>query len=159
MEEGIMIEIRRGRRKDAPNIIDFQIRMAKETEDFALDRPTVEKGVHAVFDDPHKGAYWIAELDGKVVGCLLTVPEWSDWRNGTVLWIHSLYVIPSARRRGIFRNHIHVARHRITALRIDSAPRRPDGSGVCAGHRGGVRVQQSGGRHNRVCAGAEKQVS
>ena len=98
-----MIEIRRGRRQDAPNIIDFQIRMAKETEDFALDRPTVEKGVQAVFDDPHKGAYWIAELDGKVVGCLLTVPEWSDWRNGTVLWIHSLYVIPSARRRGIFR--------------------------------------------------------
>ena len=98
-----MIEIRRGRRKDASNIVDFQIRMAKETEDFALDRPTVEKGVHAVFDDPHKGAYWIAELDNKVVGCLLTVPEWSDWRNGTVLWIHSVYVIPSARRRGIFR--------------------------------------------------------
>ena len=98
-----MIEIRRGRRPDAPYIIDFQIRMAKEAEDLTLDRPTVEKGVQAVFDDPHKGAYWIAELDGKVVGCLLTVPEWSDWRNGTVLWIHSVYVIPSARRRGIFR--------------------------------------------------------
>ena len=98
-----MIEIRRGRRKDASNIIDFQIRMAKETEDFALDRPTVEKGVHAVFDDQHKGAYWIAESDNEVVGCLLTVPEWSDWRNGTVLWIHSVYVIPRARRRGIFR--------------------------------------------------------
>ncbi len=98
-----MIEIRRGRRKDASNIIDFQIRMAKETEDFALDRPTVEKGVHAVFDDQHKGAYWIAESDNEVVGCLLTVPEWSDWRNGTVLWIHSVYVIPRVRRRGIFR--------------------------------------------------------
>ena len=98
-----MIEIRPGRREDASDIVDFQIRMAKETEDFALDQSTVEKGVQAVFDDPHKGAYWIAELDRKVVGCLLTVPEWSDWRNGTVLWIHSLYVIPSARRRGIFR--------------------------------------------------------
>ena len=98
-----MIEIRRGRRKDASNIIDFQIRMAKETEDFALDRPTVKKGVHAVFDDQHKGAYWIAESDNEVVGCLLTVPEWSDWRNGTVLWIHSVYVIPRVRRRGIFR--------------------------------------------------------
>ncbi len=98
-----MIEIRRGRRKDASNIVDFQIRMAKETEDFTLDRPTVEKGVQAVFDDPHKGAYWIAELDNEVAGCLLTVPEWSDWRNGTVLWIHSVYVIPNARRRGIFR--------------------------------------------------------
>ena len=98
-----MIEIRRGRRQDAPYIVDFQIRMAKEAEDLTLDRPTVEKGVQAVFDAPHKGAYWIAELDGVVAGCLLTVPEWSDWRNGTVLWIHSVYVIPSARRRGIFR--------------------------------------------------------
>ena len=98
-----MIEIRPGRRKDAPNIVEFQIRMAKEAEDLTLDRSTVEKGVQAVFDDPHKGAYWIAELDRKVVGCLLTVPEWSDWRNGTVLWIHSVYVIPSARRRGVFR--------------------------------------------------------
>ena len=43
MEEGIMIEIRRGRREDAPYIIDFQIRMAKEAEDLTLDRPTVEK--------------------------------------------------------------------------------------------------------------------
>ncbi len=98
-----MIEIRRGRRQDAPYIVDFQIRMAKEAEDLSLDRPTVEKGVQAVFDDPRKGAYWIAELDGEVAGCLLTVPEWSDWRNGTVLWIHSVYVIPRARRRGIFR--------------------------------------------------------
>ena len=98
-----MIEIRRGRRKDASNIIDFQIRMAKETEDFALDRPTVEKGVHAVLTISTRGAYWIAESDNEVVGCLLTVPEWSDWRNGTVLWIHSVYVIPRVRRRGIFR--------------------------------------------------------
>ena len=98
-----MIEIRPGRREDAPNIVEFQIRMAKEAEDLTLDRSTVEKGVQAVFDDPHKGAYWIAELEGEVVGCLLTVPEWSDWRNGTVLWIHSVYVIPSARRRGVFR--------------------------------------------------------
>lgn len=98
-----MIEVRRGRREDAPYIVDFQLRLAWETERFELDRPTVEKGVRAVFDDPHKGAYWIAEVDGKVAGCLLTVPEWSDWRNGTVVWIHSVYVLPKARRQGVFR--------------------------------------------------------
>jgi len=98
-----MIEIRSGRREDAPVIVDFQVRMASETEDFELERPTVEKGVQAVFDDPAKGAYWVAEAAGKVVGCLLTVPEWSDWRNGTVLWIHSVYVVPEARRLGVFR--------------------------------------------------------
>ncbi len=97
------IEIRRGRRADASAIANFQIEMARETEHFALDRLTVKKGVQAVFDDPRKGAYWIAEVNGEVAGCLLTVPEWSDWRNGTVLWIHSVYVVPQARRQGIFR--------------------------------------------------------
>ena len=33
---------------------------------------------------------------------LMTVPEWSDWRNGTVLWVHSVYVVPEARRQGVF---------------------------------------------------------
>ena len=98
-----MVEVRPGQRADAIDIVNFQIWMAEETEDFELDRSTVEKGVAAVFDDPTKGAYWIAEADGKVAGCLLTVPEWSDWRNGTVLWIHSVYVIPEARRKGVFR--------------------------------------------------------
>ena len=98
-----MIEIRPGRREDTPAIIDFQVRMARETEGIGLHRPTVEEGVQAVFNDPRKGAYWIAECEGETAGCLLTVPEWSDWRNGTVLWVHSVYVIPEARRRGVFR--------------------------------------------------------
>ncbi len=32
----------------------------------------------------------------------MTIPEWSDWRNGTILWIHSLYVVPEVRRKGVF---------------------------------------------------------
>ena len=98
-----MIKVRSGEKTDAKTIVDFQLWMAEETEDFELDRPTVERGVQAVFDDPARGAYWVAESDGKVVGCLLTVPEWSDWRNGTVLWIHSVYVLPQVRRKGVFR--------------------------------------------------------
>jgi len=40
-----------------------------------------------VFDDSNKGTYMIAQCDDRIVGSLLTIPEWSDWRNGTVLWI------------------------------------------------------------------------
>jgi ribosomal protein S18 acetylase RimI-like enzyme len=29
--------------------------------------------------------------------------EWSDWRNGDVWWIQSVYVHPDFRRRGLFR--------------------------------------------------------
>jgi ribosomal protein S18 acetylase RimI-like enzyme len=97
------IKIRPGLLFDIPIICDYQLKMAYETEQMKLDPPTVEKGVAAVFDDPGKGKYWLAEVSGEVVGCLLTIPEWSDWRNGTVLWIHSVYVRPEFRQHGVFR--------------------------------------------------------
>ncbi len=84
-------------------LVDMQLRMALETENLHLDRPTVTRGVRAVFDDPAKGRYLTAEMDGRPVGCLLTLGEWSDWRNGTVLWIHSVYVLPEYRGRGVYR--------------------------------------------------------
>jgi ribosomal protein S18 acetylase RimI-like enzyme len=103
------INIRPGLLFDIQIIADFQIQMALETENLKLDPAIVVKGVSAVFDDPAKGKYWLAEVDQQIVGCLLTVPEWSDWRNGTVLWIHSVYVSPSFRQKGIFQklyNHL-----------------------------------------------------
>jgi ribosomal protein S18 acetylase RimI-like enzyme len=98
------IKIRPGLLFDIDTIADFQVRMALETENLKLDPPTVLKGVAAVMDDPSKGKYWLAEMGGEVVGCLLTVPEWSDWRNGTVLWIHSVFVIPKARKMGVYKS-------------------------------------------------------
>jgi len=97
------IEVRPARPADAGTVAEFQLRMAQESEGLTLDRATVSRGVRAVFDDPSKGRYWVAEEKGRLLGVLLTIPEWSDWRNATVLWIHSLYVVPEARRRGVFR--------------------------------------------------------
>ncbi|KPK41435.1 MAG: hypothetical protein AMK72_15215 [Planctomycetes bacterium SM23_25] len=99
-----MIHVRAGSQGDIDTIVAFQLRLARETEDLRLDRAAVAQGVRAVVEDAAKGRYWLAEEDGRVLGCLLTVPEWSDWRNGTVLWIHSLYVRPESRRRGVFRS-------------------------------------------------------
>jgi ribosomal protein S18 acetylase RimI-like enzyme len=99
-----MIQVREAMLPDAQFIIQSQIQMAKETEAITLDESTVFKGVNAVFKNPSRGEYYIAlDETGERVGCLLTVPEWSDWRNGTILWIHSVYVIPRARRSGVFR--------------------------------------------------------
>ncbi|MBI5200155.1 MAG: GNAT family N-acetyltransferase, partial [Elusimicrobia bacterium] len=53
--------------------------------------------------DPAKGAYWVAESAAKVVGCLMTIPEWSDWRNLDVWWIHSVYVLPAHRKAGVYK--------------------------------------------------------
>jgi ribosomal protein S18 acetylase RimI-like enzyme len=100
----VNIKIRPGLLFDIQIIAEFQVKMAWETETMKLDPPTVDKGVAAVFDDPSKGKYWLAEVNGQVVGCLLTVPEWSDWRNGTVLWIHSVYVREEFRKHGVYKS-------------------------------------------------------
>jgi GNAT superfamily N-acetyltransferase len=98
-----MINIRKARPGDSQRIVELQLQMAKETEGLELDRNTVIKGVRGVFDEPTRGTYWVVEEKGRVLGALLTIPEWSDWRNGTVLWIHSLYIVPEARKRGVFK--------------------------------------------------------
>lgn len=94
--------IRQATETDSFRIVEFQLAMALETEQFELHEPTVVLGVAAVFADASKGIYYVAELNGQVVGSLLTTFEWSDWRNGTVLWIQSVYVLPEFRKRSIF---------------------------------------------------------
>ncbi len=98
-----MITIRKAVQSDAPSIIDFQLKMAWETEGIRLDPETVTKGVNAVFTDHSKGQYFVAESDQKPVASLLITFEWSDWRNRNVWWLQSVYVMPEYRRRGIFR--------------------------------------------------------
>lgn len=94
--------IRQANDKDSADIVAFQLAMALETEQLHLPEPTVIKGVAAVLADSSKGTYYVAETNGKVVGSLLTTYEWSDWRNGTVLWIQSVYVRPEFRKQSIF---------------------------------------------------------
>lgn len=95
--------MRPARPEDAPAIAGFQLLMARETEGMELDPETVDRGVRAVFADPARGEYLVAEAAGRLVGCLMVTPEWSDWRNGTVLWIQSLYVVPELRGHGVYR--------------------------------------------------------
>src|SRR4051794_3035982 len=87
---------------DASSIIEFQQAMARESESIELDAQAVTRGVHAVFDDPSRGRYFVAEGEGSVIASLLITYEWSDWRNGNVWWIQSVYVRPAFRRRGIY---------------------------------------------------------
>ena len=84
-------------------IKNFQIKMAKESEEMILDNNIITKGVEAVFSDSSKGVYYVAEENSIVVASLLTTFEWSDWRNAYVLWIQSVYVMPEYRRKGVFK--------------------------------------------------------
>jgi ribosomal protein S18 acetylase RimI-like enzyme len=97
------MKVRQAVTSDHQTIVECQLAMANETEGIVLHKPTVEKGVEAVLNDSTKGNYYVAEVDGKVIASLLTTFEWSDWRNGTILWIQSVYVLPEFRRKGIYR--------------------------------------------------------
>lgn len=104
-----MISIRKATPSDAPSIIDFQKKMAMETEGIELASETVMSGVNGVFHDQSRGQYYVAEEHGKIIASLLITYEWSDWRNCNVWWFQSVFVIPEYRRKGIFRkmyNHI-----------------------------------------------------
>jgi ribosomal protein S18 acetylase RimI-like enzyme len=99
-----MTLIREASPADHKIIVSFQVKMALETENIRLDPDIVEAGVHAVFTNPSNGIYYIAEEKGVILGCLLTTFEWSDWRNGRILWIQSVYILPEYRKRGHFKS-------------------------------------------------------
>jgi len=90
-------------------IARFQVLMAEETENLILKKDISENGVKAVFKNPQLGRYYVAENDGKIIACLLTTFEWSDWRNATVWWLQSVYVLPEYRKTGVFREmYLHI---------------------------------------------------
>jgi GNAT superfamily N-acetyltransferase len=96
-------DIRPGIAADRDTIIEFNQRLASETEGKTLDATVLGAGVDGVFADSSRGRYFMACHDGVVVGQLLLTKEWSDWRNGDIWWIQSVYVRAEYRRRGVYR--------------------------------------------------------
>mgnify|MGYP001234382428 FL=1 len=94
--------IRKASNNDINTIVTFNYLMAKETETILLDKNIVKLGVKSVITDPSKAQYWIAENNNEIIGQLMVTYEWSDWRNGDMWWISSVYVTENFRRRGVF---------------------------------------------------------
>lgn len=91
------VSYRKAIASDAETICSFQVAMAWETEKFKLNPEICLLGVRAVFEDSHRGQYYVCHLHGKVIGSLLITYEWSDWRNGVVWWIQSVFIDPEYR--------------------------------------------------------------
>ena len=98
-----MISIRKATINDISVLIDFQQRLADESEGIKLHAAVLRQGMLAMFEDVSKGQYFIAEEDSEIVGCHMITYEWSDWRNGMVWWLQSVYVKESHRKKGIFK--------------------------------------------------------
>ena len=97
------MNIREASPADKKILMGFQKNMALETEGLKLDEKVLKHGLESILNDPAKGRYFVAEDQDETIGCLMITPEWSDWRNGTVWWIQSVYVDKEYRRKGVYR--------------------------------------------------------
>lgn len=98
-----MIRVRSARPDDEATIVEWNCLLARETEAKELDRARIVPGVRAVLADARKGRYFIAEIGGAPAGQLMHTYEWSDWRNGQIWWLQSVYVPAQHRKGGVFR--------------------------------------------------------
>ena len=89
--------------EDVEVIADFNCRLAEETEGRRLELVTVTNGVRRGLAIGDEVSYFLAEHDSGVIGQLMLTREWSDWRDGWMIWLQSVYVVREWRGAGVFR--------------------------------------------------------
>ncbi len=103
------MNIRKANLSDLDSIVKFNMNLAEETESKILDVDIVKQGVIKVLKGEVQGKYFVCEIDEIIVGQMMILYEWSDWRNGEFIWIQSVYVDKNYRNLGVFKklfNHI-----------------------------------------------------
>ncbi|HEX5102375.1 MAG TPA: GNAT family N-acetyltransferase [Pirellulaceae bacterium] len=100
---GLRITVRSAASDDLPTIVDFNCRLAEETEHKRLELETITRGVRRALSQPELCRYFVAEWDGAIVGQAMITVELTDWRDGVLWWLQSVYVAEPHRGQGIFR--------------------------------------------------------
>lgn len=90
---------------DGSTLAKFNRLLAHETESIDLDEAVVASGVRRGLQLAPEVRYLVARAipGGPAVGQLMLTREWSDWRDGWIWWIQSVYVDQSCRRQGMMR--------------------------------------------------------
>ena len=96
------INIREAHKGDLAILVHNNQALAEETEALQLDTDVLREGIEQALkrEECH---YFVAVIGEEVFGQTMITYEWSDWRNGIIWWIQSVYVHPSHRKQGIFR--------------------------------------------------------
>jgi len=98
-----MFVFRNAEPADIERIAELNCRLARETEGKELNSDTVRLGVARGLELSPEVRYFVAEANSAVVGQLMLTREWSDWRNGWMVWLQSVYVVAESRGHGVFR--------------------------------------------------------
>lgn len=101
----LTLTVRPAQLSDLASVVEFNRRLALETEGKLLDPVVLSLGVSRAIAEPERLRYWVAEVDHppRVVGQAAITREWSDWRNGWNWWLQSVYVAEPFRGQGVFR--------------------------------------------------------
>ncbi len=97
------IVVRRGVMADEDSLVAMNALLAWETEEKRLDEATLRAGVRSALNDERLARYFVACIGDRIVGQLMHTWEWSDWRNGNIWWLQSVYVAKDYRSQGVFR--------------------------------------------------------
>jgi GNAT superfamily N-acetyltransferase len=103
MEQSLEITVRWATTDDFEVIAQYNCELASESEQKRLHLDVVRAGVRAILNDAAKGRYMVACAGGQIVGQMMHTREWSDWRNGEIWWLQSVYVAKAFRRMGVFQ--------------------------------------------------------
>ena len=138
------MEIRVGEASDAAMIAQFNAAMALESEAVVLDMGVLTAGVQAALADSDRAFYLLGDVGGNPAGQLMVTYEWSDWRNGWIWWVQSVYVKPEFRRQGIYRRLY----RRLEAMAADRGDVRGIRLYVMRENIGAKRTYESLGMHH-----------
>lgn len=103
---------------DLDVLVAFNVALASESEGTVLDPVVVRRGVDWALRHPDELPYYVVEAGGRVVAQCAHSREWSDWQNGWLWWLQSVYVHPDHRGRRMFR-HLFAHISRLAAARGD----------------------------------------
>lgn len=96
------VYIRNAISSDISTIVEYNLALAKETENRQISEEVLKLGIVNALkrNDCH---YFVAEVKGKVIGQTMITNEWSDWKNGVIWWLQSVYVTPEYRKKSVFK--------------------------------------------------------
>ena len=123
LKKQFIMQIRLANNNDAVIISNFNKAMAFETEHKILNDFTALNGVNNLLLQPQFGFYVVAEIDCEIVGSLMITYEWSDWRNGLIWWLQSVFVKNEQRKKNVFKNMLlfveqHAKKNNALAIRL-----------------------------------------